>query len=354
MIAGKLKSEEEPSRCFGLHEQSDSDHFDGSGHRREDDIMRIAVMGTGGLGGYFGGLLARAGEAVSFIARGAHLRALQSQGLTVKSRLAGDFTLPVKATDDPSGIGPVDLVLFCVKTYDLEPAAEQGRPLVGPATIVLPLQNGIDNSERLARIIGDQAVIGGVAFVTSAIEAPGVVAQTGGPGKIVFGELAGGISRRTERLLDLFRRAGIAAELHPDIRIALWEKFLFICAFSGTTALTRLPIGPVLACPETSALFRGTMLEVEAVARAIGILLPADCVEKTFAFTAGLEPWSQSSLYHDLVGGRRLELETLHGTVVRLGRAQGIPTPLNFAIYAALKPYVHGVPAPPMPGASYR
>lgn len=309
--------------------------------------MRIAVMGAGGTGGYFGGLLTRAGEDVAFIARGPHLQALRSHGLTVKSRLAGEFTLAVTATDDPSEVGPVDFVLFCVKTYDTATAAAQTRPLIGSKTVVLSVQNGIDNAERIAQVVGSGPVIGGVAYVFATIEAPGIIAQTAGPGKILFGELTGGTSSRTERLLSMFRRAGIAAELRTDIHVALWEKFLNICAASGVTTLTRLPIGAILACPETRAFFRGTMQEADAVARASAIPLPSGCVDQLWAFFATLEPGARGSMSHDLAAGRRLELESLNGTVVRLGRQYGIATPFNFAIYAALKPYANGAPTLP-------
>ena len=309
--------------------------------------MRIAVVGAGGTGGYFGGLLARAGDDVTFIARGAHLEALRARGLTLESSLAGTFTVPVQATDDPRGVGPVDTILFCVKTYDTDAAAASVRPLIQPETMLLSLQNGVDNEERIARLSGHPSGMGAVAYVVSAIKAPGLVAQTAGPGKIVLGELGGGESARTERLRDALQGAGIAAEVHPDIRVVLWQKFLFICAFSGVTALTRLPIGTVLADPVTYALFRGTSEEVEAVARAGGIDLPADCVEQAITQAAAVEPWGRGSLYGDLAGGRRLELESLNGEVVRLGRERGIETPLNFAIYAALRPYVDGGPELP-------
>jgi 2-dehydropantoate 2-reductase len=309
--------------------------------------MRIAVTGAGGTGGYFGGLLARAGEDVTFIARGAHLQALRARGLTVESRLAGTFTLPVRATNDPSEVGPVDLILFCVKTYDTDAAAESIRPLIRAETMVLSLQNGIDNNERIARVAGHASGIGAAAYIVSAIKEPGAVAQTAGPGKIILGELDGGMSARTERLRDVLQRAGIAAEVHRDVRAVLWQKFLFICAFSGVTALSRLPIGTILADPVTHALFRGTMEEVEMVARAGGIDLPADCVEQSMATAASVEPWGRGSLYHDLAGGLRLELEALNGEVVRRGREHGVEVPLNFAIYAALRPYVGGTPALP-------
>ena len=309
--------------------------------------MRIAVVGAGGTGGFFGGLLARAGMDVVFIARGPHLEAMRRRGLTLKSRLVGDATQPVQATDDPRHIGPVDLILFCVKTYDTADAAAQIRPLIGADTVILPVQNGVESAERIAQVVGSGPVIGGVAYVFSSIEAPGVVSQTAGPGRLLFGELSGGTSPRTERLLHTFSAAGIVAELRPDIRVALWEKFVNICAASGVTALTRLPIGPILACAETCALFRGTMEEVESVGRACGIDLPTGIVDQLSAFFANLEPWARGSLAHDLAAGRRLELEALNGAVVRLGRAHGIPTPMNFVIYAALKPYVNGAPTLP-------
>src|SRR5215204_1152326 len=302
--------------------------------------MRIVVVGSGGTGGYFGGLLARAGQDVTFIARGAHLEALHARGLTVESTLAGTFTVPVQATDVPREVGPADLILFCVKTYDTEVAAQSIRPLIRPETIIMSLQNGIGNEERIAHAVGHHSGIGAVAYVVSAIEAPGVVAQTAGPGKIVFGELAGGMSARTERLHGVLQGAEIAAEVHPDVRIAIWQKFLFICAFSGVTALTRVPIGPILTDPATNALFRGTLEETEAVARGGGIALPKDCVEQALAAAAAVEPWGRSSLYHDLAHGRRLELEALNGEVVRRGHERDIQTPRNFAIYAALKPYI--------------
>jgi 2-dehydropantoate 2-reductase len=309
--------------------------------------MRIAVVGAGGTGGFFGGLLARAGQDVTFIARGANLEELRTRGLTVESRLAGTFTVPVQATDDPNEVRPADLILFCVKTYDTDAAAETIRPLIRPDTVLLSLQNGIDNEERIARATGHNSGIGAVAYVTSVIKAPGVVAQTSGPGKIIFGELSGGASARTERLREVLQGAGITAEVHPDIRVVIWQKFLIICAFSGVTAVTRLPIGTILADYVTYALFRGTSEEVEAVVRAGGIDLHADCVEQALATAAAAEPWARGSLYHDLAGGRRLELESLNGKVVRLGREHSIETPLNFAIYAALRPYVDGAPAVP-------
>lgn len=306
--------------------------------------MRIVVMGTGGTGGYFGGLLARAGEDVTFIARGTHLKALRTQGLTVKSRIAGDFTLAVNATDDPREIEEVDLILFCVKTYDTIAAAKQLRPIVRPETIVLPVQNGIDTAEQLKQSIEEHSIIGAVAYVTSQVESPGVIAQTAGAGTMLLGELAGGQSSRTQHLQGIFQRAGIATTLPDDIRIALWQKFLFICAFSGVTALTGLSVGQLFAYQETSDLLRGVMSEVEALARARGIALPANAAEESYTSLSKLEAWAKGSMAFDLLDHRRLEVEALNGTVVRLGHERMIPTPLNFAIYAALKPYSDGTP----------
>jgi 2-dehydropantoate 2-reductase len=307
--------------------------------------MRIAVMGTGGMGGYFGGLLARAGEDVTFIARGNHLDAIRKNGLAIKSVLSGDFTISAKATDNPGDIGPVDFVLFCVKAYDNAVAAEQIRPLIGPETVVLSVQNGIDNEQQIGEVIGPEHVVGCVSYVSSTIESPGVIAQTGGPGKIVFGEMQGGTSARTKALQSTLQNSNITAELHPDIQVALWQKFLGICGVNGVTALTRLPMGEIVACKETHNLMRGTMQEVEAVARASGVNLPEGCVDQSMDFFSSVEPSVRGSMYYDLAVGRRLELEVLNGTVVRLGDEHGIPTPMNFAIYAALKPYSDGTPS---------
>ena len=307
--------------------------------------MRIAVMGTGGTGGYFGGLLARAGEEVTFIARGDHLEAIRKDGLAIKSVLSGDFSIPANATDNTHDIGPVDVVLFCVKAYDNAAAADQIRPLTGPQTVVLSVQNGIDNEQQIGEVIGPEHVVGCVSYVSSIIESPGVVAQTAGPGKIVLGEMQGGTSARTEALQSMLQNSGITAELHPDIQTALWHKFLAICGVNGITTLTRLPMGEILACEETRKLLRGTMEEVEAVARASGAVLPESCVDQSMDLFSSVEPAVRGSMYYDLAAGRRLELDVINGTVVRLGGEHGIPTPINFAIYAALKPYLNGQPS---------
>jgi 2-dehydropantoate 2-reductase len=311
--------------------------------KEKEEQMRIVIIGAGGTGGYFGGLLARAGENVTFLARGTQLEALRTHDLTVKSRLAGTFSVPVHATNDPQEIGPADLVLFCVKTYDTVAASQGLHHFIGSETVVLPVQNGIDAAERLSGEAGAQHLIGGAAYVTSQIESPGVVAQTAGSGSIELGELAGGQSERTQRLQQVLQHAGISTKLPADIRVSLWEKFLFICAFSGVTALTRLPIGQVIAYQETSELLKAVMKEGETLARARGIALPDGIVERLVAQLKALEPEAMGSMAFDLLAGRRLEIEALNGTMVRLGQEQGMSLPFNTAIYAALKPYANGV-----------
>jgi 2-dehydropantoate 2-reductase len=300
--------------------------------------MRVAVMGSGGVGGYYGGKLAAAGEEVTFIARGAHLAAIRRDGLQVKS-VAGDFHVRPKATDDPATVGQVDLVLFSVKGYDTETAAERCRPLVGPETVVLCVQNGVDNEEKLARILGASRVLGGVVHVLSTISAPGVITQTAGPRSLKCGEMDGGVSSRVTRVVDAFVRAGVAAEASPNILVDLWEKFVFICAHGGVTALGRMGIGDILGCPETARFYRGVMDEIAAVGRAKGVPLPADTAERAIAFASKLQPEMRSSLAHDLERGNRLEVDALMGAVVRYGAEVGVPTPLNAAIYACLLPH---------------
>ncbi|HLJ35830.1 MAG TPA: 2-dehydropantoate 2-reductase, partial [Ktedonobacteraceae bacterium] len=310
--------------------------------RREQ--MRIVVIGAGGTGGYYGGLLARAGENVTFLARGTQLEALRTRGLTVKSRLAGTFSVPVHAASNPEEIGVADLVLFCVKMYDTVAASQGLHSLVGPETIVLPIQNGIDVAGLLSDEVGEQHLVGGVAYVTSQIESPGVIVQTGGGGSIELGELDGGQSERTRRVQQVLQHAGIPTTLSNDIRVSLWAKFVFICAFSGVTALTRLSMGQVLAYSETSDLLRAVMEEGEAVARAYNIALPGDVVERQMATTQTFPPEAMGSMAFDLLAGRRLEIDALNGTMVRMGKERGLSLPCNTVIYAALKPFANGAP----------
>lgn len=300
--------------------------------------VRVAVLGAGGVGGYFGGRLALAGAEVWWIARGPHLQALQRDGLTVRSVL-GDFHVRGPATADPSEVGPCDYVLFCVKSYDTEPAARSLPPLLHKDTAVITLQNGVDNPDRIASVVGWRHVMGGAAFIFATLTAPGVVAHTGGPGRVVFGEMDGARTPRALRLLEWFQRATVPAEVSSHIREVLWNKFAFICAQAGLTAATRLPIGELRQVPETWEVFRCIVREVTALAAAEGVQLPPDVVDRHLQFAQQLEPHATSSLHHDLVHGRRMELEALHGTVVRLARKHGLSLPVCETLYALLKPW---------------
>jgi 2-dehydropantoate 2-reductase len=304
--------------------------------------VRIAVVGAGGVGCYFGGRLARAGGDVHLLARGRHLRAIRDHGLRI-SGARGEFAVALPATDDPADIGPSDIVLFCVKSYDTKAAVELLPPILHPTTAVVSLQNGIDSDEKIAARVGPEHVMGGAAFIFASVVEPGVVHDAGGPGSLVFGELDGSTSARGEALLAMCEKAGIPAELVTDIRVRLWDKFAFICAQAGMTACTRLPIGEVRAIPETWAMFRKIVDEVVALGAAEGVGLPSETGPKIARFAQALPAGGFSSLYHDLVGGRRLELEALHGFVVQRSRAHGLAAPMSEAVYALLKP--HAVPA---------
>jgi 2-dehydropantoate 2-reductase len=303
--------------------------------------MRIAIVGAGGVGGYFGAKLARAGESVVVLARGAHLAAIRRHGLRVRSAVDGEFTAKVDAVDSLAGQPQVDMALLCVKSFDTRTAAEALRPALGPGTGVVSLQNGVDNEEIIDEVLGSGRALGGAAFVFSTIESPGVIAHTL-LGRIVFGELDGRVSARATALRDALARAGVPVELSAEVRRVLWEKYLLISAQAGTTALARAPIGVIRATPETWTMYRRIAEELAAVARAAGVRLADDAVDATLKTAAGLAPTAYSSLYHDLTHGHRLELEALHGHAVRLGARIGVPTPTVFAVYAALKPHAAG------------
>jgi len=300
-------------------------------------MMRIAIMGAGGVGAYFGGRLARASQDVTFIARGEHLRALQERGLEVHSPL-GDFTLPtVKATDDPATVGPMDLVLVCVKAYDTETAARAMRPMVGPETAVLSLQNGVDAHERLAAILGPEPVLGGLCYISSFVAAPGVIHHVSQFARIVFGELDGRVTPRAEAIRQAFAEAGVEATLSTDIIKDIWMKFLFMGAQGMMTAVTRSPIGPIRETPAAWELYVDAVREIDRVARAKGVNLDPDAVDKTLSLVQGLAPDIKSSTLADVEQGKPIEVETFSGAVVRLGRELGVPTPVHRAIYAILK-----------------
>ncbi len=305
--------------------------------------MKIAIMGSGGVGGYFGARLAEAGDDVAFIARGAHLEAIRRDGLRVLSPLGDVHIRPAAATDDPAEIGPVDVVLFAVKLWDTEAAAAAVRPLLGPATgaptAVISLQNGVEAEDILARVLGAAHVAGGVAHVSAAIEAPGVIRHHNPLARLTFGELDGRPSPRTGALLEACRRAGIDAGLSDDIRRDIWEKFVFLVAFSGVTTLARLAVGPILGDPDGRAFFRALMAETVDVGRAAGVGLEAGAVDRLMAFAGGLDPAMKSSMLMDLERGSRLELDWLSGAVVRMGGRLGVAVPANAVVYAALKPH---------------
>jgi 2-dehydropantoate 2-reductase len=308
--------------------------------------MRIAVIGAGGVGGAFGAALAKAGADVTFVARGAHLDAIRTNGLRVEGGRGETIINPAAATDDPTSIGPVDFVLFCVKLWDVESAGIAIKPLVGSATAVIPLQNGIDAADRLIPILGAEAVMGGVAQISATIAAPGVVRQTGAFMRLIFGELAGGQSARGGAFLALCQKAGFDATHSDQILTELWLKFILLATNSAFTAATRSPLGKLRDDPDIAPLMLRAAEEVAAVGRARGIKLPDDIAGRTASFTRTAPPGMMASMAHDLIKGSRIELPWLSGKVVALGRELGVPTPVHEVLHAVLKPFVNGTPGP--------
>lgn len=308
--------------------------------------MKIAVMGTGGVGGYYGARLLQGGAEVSFIARGAHLAALREHGLAVEGG-ANPVHLPkIVATDDPGTIGPVDLVMFGVKLWDTQDALAQIKPLVGPRTAIVSFQNGVLKDDELKAAYGPAHVMGGVAYIMTAIARPGVIRQTGSVERLLVGEFDGGRSPRAEAFLAACERGGINAEIAADIRREIWLKFVFLVAFSAATTTMRQPIGPIRDNPQTRAFVGDLMREVVAVGRAHDVDIPGDYVEQRLAFAGQLAPDATTSMHHDLERGNRLEVPWLSGGVVALGKAAGVATPLNRAVYDILALYANGAPAP--------
>lgn len=300
--------------------------------------MKIAVMGAGGVGGYYGGLLAQKGHDVTFIARGPHLKAIQAGGLQVKS-IHGDFLLkPAAGTGDPATVGLVDLVLFCTKTYHTEQAAQSIKPLIGPGTSVLSLQNGVDAPERIGAVIGLQPMLAGATWISSAIESPGVIRQVSTFRRIVLGELDGQISARLKSIYQALAETGITVELSEDIMKVLWTKFVFISAASSLGSLTRLPMGEYRSVPETRLLLTGLMQEVAEVAHAHAVALDADVLDQSLAFMDQAAAQIKASMQLDIAAGRRSELESMVGVIGRKGREAGISTPVADFVYAALLP----------------
>jgi len=298
--------------------------------------MKIGVMGTGGVGGYFGGLLAKAGFDIHFLARGRHLQALQEEGLQVMSE-GERFRAFIHATSEPYEIGKVDLILFCVKSFDTEDGARFVQPMVDEDTMVLSLQNGIDNTDKLMAHLGRDRVMGGTAFVEASIASPGVVAHTGKPGHVIFGEFSRQRTPRARQVLEAFRKAGISAELSDNIQQVLWSKFLFICGVHGVSTLSRAPLGLVLDCPETREMLAGVMKEVEQLARRRGIDLPETVLDDAVKLAGSYHKKFKCSMLRDLEWRRHMEIEALNGMVAKLGEESRVSTPLNLAIYACLK-----------------
>jgi 2-dehydropantoate 2-reductase len=304
--------------------------------------MRIAIMGSGGVGGYFGGRLAAAGQDVAFIARGDHLAALRQRGLAIRSALGDASLSPVRASDDPAAIGPVDLVIFTVKLYDTDEAAEAVRPLIGPDTGVVTFQNGITGPEVLVGKLGAKHVVGGVARISAVIAEPGVIRHTGTIAELLFGELDGGSSPRVEALAAALEEAGVRHIVSDDIRRDIWDKMVFLSTFAGLTSLLRLPIGPIRGDPETRRLLRDGLAEAHAVAQAAGVRLPEDLVDRTLERIDGLPYEGKSSMLHDLERGGRLEVVWLSGTIARMGKDLRIATPTHALIATALKLHAEG------------
>jgi 2-dehydropantoate 2-reductase len=306
--------------------------------------MRIAILGAGGIGAPIGASLATSDHDVNFVARGAHLAAMRANGLRVEGDRGVTLVHPVQATNDIGSIGPVDIVLTCVKLWDLETSAEQMRPLIGPDTAVIPMQNGVDASERLIPILGADHVMGGVAMVTGSIIAPGVVRQAGTHHGVIFGELDGSVTPRAERFRDACLAAGITPTLTDDIQYARWEKFVGLAAISGLAALTRQPIGTLRDDPDIKPLFDAAMRENIAVGVACGVRLGPEMTDKWTGFLNMLPATARPSMAVDLIAGNRLELRWLAGKIVELGRVHGVPTRVNDVIYGALKPFADGTP----------
>lgn len=304
--------------------------------------MKIATLGAGGVGGYFGAKLAQSGADVTFVARGAHGAAIREKGLRVYSPNGDILVHPAKAVSDPSMIGKVDVVMFCVKLWDVESAAEACKPLIGPETAVICFQNGVDAEERVTAVLGDNHAVGGVAGIAALIEEPGVIRHTGTMAWLKYGELDGRASPRLEAFHAACKKAGFEATLSPDITVDIWRKFAFLAPLAGATATIRMPIGPILADADTRRLFADLIAETVAVGRARGARLEDGIEDKQMAFAESLPGEMKASMLGDLERGNRLELEWLTGAVVRLGRDLGVSTPVSDTVYTVLKLHAEG------------
>ena len=306
--------------------------------------MRIAIMGAGSVGGYFGGLLAKAGNEVTLLARGAHLEAIRRQGLVVKSNW-GEFNAQVSATNRPQEVGPVDLVMLTVKTYQNPDVIPGLLAMMDQDTSVLTLQNGVESYVEVAKQVGHEGVLAGAAYIETHIESPGVIKQVGEVVRIVFGETDGRSTPRAERVLEAFKVAEIVTEMSPDVVKTLWTKFLFISTLAGLTSVARAPMSDLLTNQASCAMVLATMQEIEAVGRASGVALDPDVVDRTMDYMRTAAKDLHASMHTDLELGRPLELEALNGAVVRMGVQVGVPTPINNFIYATLVVHIDGAKA---------
>jgi 2-dehydropantoate 2-reductase len=306
--------------------------------------MHVVILGSGAVGGYYGARLARAGQEVTFIARGAHLAAMRERGLEIRSPL-GDFVAKAAAEEYTDRLGPVDVVIVAVKAYDNASALPMIRPLLGDDTVVLTLQNGVDSAAEVAAIAGEKRTLGGTTYIATALETPGVIVQTGTHRRVVFGEVFGDLSRLSDRVRQLHAMllaADIQAEAVADGRVPIWEKFILLAAVAGFCGASRLPIGPLWADPFTRARFIDACREVERVARAEGVRVAADIIDRIPAYVDSIPGSMRASLLIDLSQGRRIEVEALQGSVVRRGERAGVPTPIMATLYAVLRPHAAG------------
>jgi 2-dehydropantoate 2-reductase len=304
--------------------------------------MRFAILGSGAVGGYYGARLARAGHDVTFVARGAHLDAIRSRGLEIRSPMLGDFVVRAAAEEDTAKVGAVDVVIVAVKAYDNATALPLLLPMLGPSATVLTLQNGVDSVSEVARVAGEAAVVGGTTYIATALAAPGVIEQTGTHRRVVFGEVFGDLPRtsdRVRRIHEALAGADIQSEPVADGRVPIWEKFIFLVSLAGFTGAARLPIGPVWADPFVRSQFLDGCREIERVARAEGVPVAADVVDRISAYVEGIPGSMRSSLLIDLSQGKRIEVEALHGSVVRRAAKAGVPAPIMSTLYAVLKPW---------------
>ena len=307
--------------------------------------MRFAVVGSGAVGGYFGAKLARSGQDVTFIARGAHLAAIRERGLRIESAKLGDFVVNAPASDDPRNVGPVDVVLFTVKAYDNAEALKLLPALVGPESVVLTLQNGVDSVDDIAAVVGQGHVLGGTTYVATALERPGVIVQTGVHRSIIFGEVFGDgarISARTQAIADVFGPADINVTPVADGRVPIWDKFVYLAPFSGFTGAARLPIGGIWSDPHVQDMFYSAAREVARLAAAEGVQISADRFERLKEYMDNIPPTTRSSLLIDLEMGKRIEVEALQGAAVRRAAKHGIPMPIISTLYAVLRAWAPG------------